>query len=213
MVGGGGEIGEEHNHANPDLLASCGELDCSLGATLTRSAEADDQYDEMTRQTYTEETLKSVKLDVVNVDVVKKIPRMKEPDVKCGESKNVVNYETSTSEIATPPECVNLQLSNEKTKCKVVKGVCQNHKCSAKIVSNSRKEWAWLDNRKVYGWKYRKVKTIICEGLSLSQQDSDLTRCGGSMADQFGQISDNTVKGKVCADQRTMTNLSDGDVD
>ena len=64
----------------------------------------------------------------------------------------------------------------------------------------------------MYGWKYRKVKTIVCEGLSLGQPERRKPGFGGSMADQSGQISNSSLKGKVYAAQETVTNLSDGDV-
>ena len=56
------------------------------------------------------------------------------------------------------------------------------------------------------------MKTVICEGLSLGQPGHSKAGFGGSMADQYGQISDDRIKGKVYETQGTETNLSDGDV-
>ena len=90
--------------------------------------------------------------------------------------------------------------------------MCQDHKCSANVVSRPKKVWAWLENKKVYGWKYRKVKTVICDGLSLDQPERTEPRVGGIMAIQSEQISAGNVKGKVYATKEPETNLSDGDV-
>ena len=173
------------------------------------------------RQSSIEEPPELVILDVVTVDVVTGVSSEDMLKVDCGEMSPVVKWDTNTCEEAAPPECETPQLGIEKAEttriqmnveCRVIKGMCQHHKCSAKVLSNSRKEWAWLEHKKMYGWKYRKVKTVIYEGLSLGQPERGKTRFGGSMADQYGQISDSRIKGKVYATKETGTNLSDGDV-
>ena len=126
--------------------------------------------------------------------------------------------EANTREVAAPSVCETQQHENEKAEtrinneCRVLKGKCQYHECEARIVSNTKKVWAWLANKKMYGWKYRKVKTIVCEGLSLGQPERRKPGFGGSMADQSGQISDSSSRGKMYATQETETNLSDSDV-
>ena len=106
--------------------------------------------------------------------------------VDCGETSPVVKCETSTCEEAAQSECETQQLGIEKAEtariqmneeCRVIKGMCQFHKCNA--MSKSKKEWVWLEYKKMYGWKYRKVKTVICEGLSLGQPERVKPRVGG----------------------------------
>ena len=160
-------------------------------------------------------------LDVVTVDMVTGVSGEDVLKVDCGETSPVVKCETSTCEEAAPSEWETQQLGIEKAEtaqiqmnedCRVIKGMCQYHKCNAKVVSKPNKVWEWLEYRKMYGWKYRKMKTVICEGLSLGQPERLKPRVGGSMADQCGQISDSSMKGKVYATHETETNLSDGDV-
>ena len=48
---------------------------------------------------------------------------------------------------------------------------CLVHDCEASVLKTSREEWAWLERKKLFGYKYIKVRTIRCRGKGLVRDE------------------------------------------
>ena len=89
-----------------------------------------------------------------------------------GDARSVDGDKIDFGDTAPSVISVNKDVKKPVDKCRL-RGEkwCVVHDCEASVIKTSKKEWAWLESKKLFGYKYRKVRTIICKGKGLVRDE------------------------------------------